>query len=205
MQVHQLECRRGERPLFSNLTFSLSEKELLWVSGPNGSGKTTLLRTLSGLLSPSAGEILWKGKAIQDWGDDYYADLLYLGHLNALKLELTVLENIRFSLVLSGQQCSDNQLRNALKRLGLIEHALKPCRYLSQGQKRRVALCRLLLDSATLWILDEPFVALDHDSIDHVLMIMRQHLNSGGRIILTTHQEVAFQGMEVKRVALDEN
>ncbi len=202
MQVTHLECSRGERPLFSGLDFSLSIGEMLWIKGPNGSGKTTLLRALCGLFPPTNGKITWNGQDTRQLGDDFHRDVLYLGHLNGIKHELTVLENIEYNLALNGLQFDLSTIKKAIEHVGLEQYYHQPCGHLSQGQKRRVSLARLLLNQSSLWVLDEPFVALDIAAVDRLIDTMQTHLNNQGRIILTTHQEVPLEGITVKTIKL---
>jgi len=155
-----LSCMRGDRRLFEGLDFELFSGQLMYLRGHNGSGKTTLLRTLAGLLLQEAGEILWNGQPIHRIRDSYHADLMYLGHLNALKAELNAIENLRIDSAIRGQQLDEQAAWQLLTDIGLRGHEDLPTKYLSQGQKRRVALARLWINRAALWILDEPFSAL---------------------------------------------
>ncbi len=161
LEADNLECVRGERRLFAGLNFKLEAGELLYLQGRNGSGKTSLLRMLIGLLPPEAGEIRWQGTSIKAQGDDFRADLCYLGHLNAIKEELTPLENLLAAARLADEDLSEDDALDALEQVGLAGREDLACKYLSQGQKRRVALARLVKEKRPLWILDEPFVALD--------------------------------------------
>lgn len=192
LQVTGLAAVRGDRRLFAGLDFLLQRGELLYVRGPNGSGKTTLLRMLCGLVAPEAGEIRWQGEAIRGRCERYLQQLFYLGHLGALKDELTAIENLRISASLSGREVSEAQALQALHGMELRACEDLPVKVLSQGQKRRVALARLLLSDAALWILDEPFTALDQLAIDRLQAVMAEHLMRGGIVVLTTHQEVAI-------------
>ncbi len=193
---------RGDRRLFSGLNFSLAGGELLYVHGPNGSGKTTLLRLLCGLVMPAEGEVLWQGAGIGSLGEDYRRQLLYLGHAAALKDDLTGLENLRIAATLAGAAVSESQALEALDGLGLTGCEDLPVRVLSQGQKRRVALARLRLSRACLWILDEPFTALDKDAVAALEAVLKEHLAGGGLVVLTTHQEVAFTAGVAKEIAM---
>jgi heme exporter protein A len=192
LTVTGLCCTRGGRSLFKSLAFAVHAGQLLHVQGRNGSGKTTLLRTLCGLLPITSGQINWCGQSLTDLADDYYRDLLYIGHLNAIKDDLTGLENLQIAMRLAEQQPSTAQLQHALTQIGLTHYHDVPCRFLSQGQKKRVALARLALTTAPLWILDEPFTALDYEAVDYVRWQLANHLQTGGLVILTTHQEVNF-------------
>jgi heme exporter protein A len=202
LEVLDLACRRGDRQLFAGLSFDLEPGALLHVRGRNGSGKTTLLRALCGLLRPDAGEIRWKGEDYRRLGDDYHTDLLYLGHLNGIKGEMTGIENLRVSAVLGGDQADDVRLWSALGRMGLAGFEDLPTKVLSQGQKKRVALARLLVSNAPLWILDEPFTALDLDAVDLLQALIAEHVSENGMVILTTHQEVPLTSGRVRRLHL---
>lgn len=202
LEVLDLECTRGDRRLFSRLGFRLDPGTLLHVQGRNGSGKTTLLRALCGLLLPQAGEIRWRGENIQDLKEEYGRELLYLGHLNGIKQDLTALENLRVAATLAGQPPAEERLEGALRRLGLGGFEDLPTRVLSQGQKRRVALARLPVSQARLWILDEPFTALDSGAVELLQDFITDQLAAGGLVILTTHQEVPLTSGRIQRLRL---
>lgn len=193
---------RGDRRLIEHLDFELHDGQFMYLRGHNGSGKTTLMRTLAGLLMPEEGTILWNGEATQRNRESYHADLLYLGHLNALKDDLNALENLRFDGAIRGHALSQEDAWQLLTDIGLRGHEDLPVKYLSQGQKRRVALARLWINRAALWILDEPFSALDVASVEVLQEIIRQHLQRGGMAIVTTHQEVELLDEEVLCVTL---
>ena len=190
LEVRHLECIRGERSLFTPITFRLQAGELLYLRGDNGSGKTSVLRMLCGLFLPASGQILWRGLPINEWGEEYWRELSFLGHHNAIKDELTPLENLLTSTGLTGVFLDEARALMALDELGLSGYEELPCRYLSQGQKRRVALARLVNEPRPLWLLDEPFVALDSAITARVARLIVAHLQRGGLIILTTHQEI---------------
>ena len=202
MEVVDLVCVRGERRLFQDLSFSQAVGELLYVHGPNGSGKTTLLRTLCGLALPEAGEIRWRGENIRRLGEDYHREMAYVGHLNGVKDELTAFENLRVMAQLGGEDNCDERAMAALQRLELSACAELPGKVLSQGQKRRVALARLLLAPRTLWIMDEPFNALDVKAVATIQDILIEHLDNGGMAILTTHQEVEITADRARHIRL---
>jgi heme exporter protein A len=189
LEAADLHCERGGRTLFKNLSLSLIKAELLLVTGANGSGKTSLLRILCGLLAPSAGQVRWRGNDISPLKEEYSRELVYLGHAAAVKGDLDATENLSIACVLAGMQPEKPALRAALERFGLEAHTT-PVRKLSQGQRRRAALARLALSSAVpLWLLDEPFSALDAQGIALLNELLRQRAASGGMIVFTTHQD----------------
>jgi heme exporter protein A len=204
LTVSNLQCTRGDRQLFSGLNLQLNSKQLLFLEGRNGSGKTTLIRTLCALFVADKGEILWKEQPIEEHLEVYRTALFYLGHLNAIKGDLTALENLRFNHAMSGQKSTDDELLDALERIGLFGFEDFPTRQLSQGQKRRVALARLLVNKSPLWILDEPFVALDIAAVELLQQIISLHIESGGMAIITTHQAVPLTEGEVQHLNLDD-
>ncbi|MGD2118021.1 MAG: cytochrome c biogenesis heme-transporting ATPase CcmA [Chromatiales bacterium] len=202
LTVSELECVRGDRRLFSGIGFSLEPGELLHLHGHNGSGKTTLLRTLSSLVLPASGEINWNGQNIRDLGEDYTRHVMYIGHKNGIKDDLTALENLQVSSVLDGVDISEQAAWEALARIGLKGFEDLPTKVLSQGQKRRVAMARLLVCETRLWILDEPFVALDKAAVQLLQDVIRQHIANGGMAILTTHQDVPLTTGTLKQLEL---
>ena len=202
LEVVDLVCVRGTRRLFEDLSFTQTAGELLYVHGPNGSGKTTLLRTLCGLALPEAGEIRWRGQSIRRLGEEYHREMAYVGHLNGVKDELTAFENLRVAGQLAGINAGEAQAEAALQRLELSACAELPGKVLSQGQKRRVALARLLLAARALWIMDEPFNALDTKAVGMIQAILSEHLDNGGMVILTTHQEVEITARRARHIRL---
>lgn len=202
LEADNLECVRGERRLFAGLGFRLEAGELLYLQGRNGAGKSSLLRILIGLLPPEAGEIRWQGKAIREQADEFRADLCYLGHLNAIKEELTPLENLQTAARLAGDSLSEDEAIDALEQVGLAGREDLACKYLSQGQKRRVALARLVKEKRPLWILDEPFVALDVAAVAWLAGIISGHLQRGGLAVMTTHQLVDIPAGQVRELRL---
>jgi heme exporter protein A len=202
LDVSGLECVRGDRRLFKDICFSLRPGGLLQVHGPNGSGKTSLLRMLCGLVAPAHGDIQWQGASIRAMGEEYFRAVTYLGHLPAVKDDLTALENLLISAELSGIQLSEEKAIVALRRMGLSGREMLPAKVLSQGQRRRVALARLLVAGTTLWILDEPLTALDSAAVQLMQTIMEEHLRNGGMVILTTHQELSVPGVTMQRLDL---
>jgi heme exporter protein A len=200
LEADNLECVRGDRRLFSGLGFRLAAGELLYLQGRNGAGKTSLLRMLIGLLPPESGAIRWQGQPIGS--DDFRADLCYLGHLNAIKEELTPLENLLAAARLADSPLSEDDALDALEQVGLAGRADLACKYLSQGQKRRVALARLVKEKRPLWILDEPFVALDVSAVSWLAGIISGHLQRGGLAVMTTHQPVDIPAGQVRELRL---
>lgn len=198
----ELACIRGERTLFSRLEFVLGEGEMLLVQGANGSGKTSLLRMVCGLLAPAKGEIRWRGKPIARGHEAFHAEMAYCGHLPAVKEDLSAFENLDFACRLSGSPARRKDVENALSHMGLGHCLELPAKSLSQGQRRRVALARLLLAKAKLWILDEPLTALDHTALGWMQSLLGAHLRGGGMALLTTHQPLAVDGIEPKTLRL---
>ena len=202
LAAEQLACVRGERRLFANVGFRLDGGELLYLQGRNGAGKTSLLRMLIGLLPPEAGQILWRGQDIHEQIDEYRAELCYLGHHNAIKEELTPLENLLLSARLADETLSEDDALDALEQVGLAGREDLACKYLSQGQKRRVALARLVKERRALWVLDEPFVALDVAAVAWLAGIISAHLQRGGLAVMTTHQPVDIPAGTVRELRL---
>jgi heme exporter protein A len=194
---------RGDRLLFEKLSFELNGGSVLYLQGANGSGKTTLLRTLCGLSKPYQGAVNWCGENISTLAEEYSKHVLYIGHLPSIKEDLTALENLRFSLALSGTDISVDKASEALKMLGLAKGLNLPTRMLSQGQKRRVALARLWLQDLPLWILDEPFTALDTHATELLKQKIEAFANDGGIVVMTTHQEVALNVPKLEQLRLD--
>ena len=200
LEVLDLACNRGDRPLFRALSFNLEPGALLHVRGENGCGKTTLLRTLCGLTQPAAGKIHWQGQSIQAEPESYNKQLCYVGHGNAIHGDLTAVENLQFEMCLSAD--ADIDAQPILSGLGLGRIVGLPSKLLSQGQKRRVALARLSLQKRMLWILDEPFAALDTRAIGQLQDTLAQHLDRGGMCLLTSHQEVTLANWQVQTLNL---
>jgi len=197
-----LECQRGDRLLFSGLTLRADAGVCLHVAGENGSGKTSLLRILCGLMLPSAGEVRWDGQPVRGLREGFWEDLAYVGHLNGVKDDLTAAENVHFAAAVAGWPAQDAAVRDALRSFGLAGFEDRPARTLSQGQRRRVALARLRCAAAArLWILDEPYTALDTRGVAALSSLIGAHLERHGIVVLTTHQEVAVPG-RVERLEL---
>lgn len=203
LEVKNLFCERDERVLFANFSFQINAAEVVQVIGQNGSGKTTLLRILCGLSDAYTGELLWQGKALDEVREQYYQSMLYVGHLAGVKGALTAEENLQWMTQLDKglNKCS---IADALKRVGLFGFEDVPCHSLSAGQQRRVGLARLYLSSAPLWILDEPFTALDKKGVSEKEALIANHVHEGGSVILTTHHDLMIPGKTVRPINLDE-
>lgn len=193
LEIEDLACLKGDRLLFRGLALRLVPGELLRVAGPNGVGKTSLLRLVTGLALAEAGEVRWKGVPIARDREAFHRELLYLGHAPALNDLLTPLENLRFACAAAGDRVEEKACVQALERIGLANQLDLPARVLSQGQRRRVGLARLFLSSQrTMWVLDEPFTALDVAAVADLAQQLSAHCAAGGLVMLTTHQEAPF-------------
>ncbi|KAF4516375.1 hypothetical protein B566_EDAN000618 [Ephemera danica] len=203
LEIIDVACMRGERELFSGLNFTVTPGLLFAIVGENGSGKSSLLRMLSGLLPSARGVIRWNGTAIDEVHDDYRRHLTYLGHLNGIKDDLTPVENLQISAELFGDDHSATAAREALQAVGLGRHTEGlPTRVLSQGQKRRVALARLWLSKRPVWILDEPFAALDDAGTALLTERLARHLETGGMAVVATHQAVGVRDESLRSLRL---
>jgi heme exporter protein A len=206
LEVIDLACERGGRKLFEALSFNVDRGTLVRIAGANGIGKTSLLRILCGLLQPLSGAVKWQGSPISSQREEYWRNLAYVGHLNAVKDDLTVAETLRAALAIAGRPSSEATIAHALDIVGLGGQAGAMARTLSQGQRRRVALARLPSStSAPLWILDEPFAALDTKGVDRLSGLISEHLAGGASVIMTTHQEVEINATTAHRIDLDEH
>ena len=190
LQARDLACVRGERKLFSNISFDLSAGDCLHVRGENGVGKTSLLRLLTGLSKPEVGQVLWNHELITKQVNQYHHNLLFLGHRDALKEEFSALENLQAYAALDGIDLPYEKALAALWRFGLRGRENLPVNCLSAGQKRRVLMARMLTRQAQLWILDEPFNALDVNAVALFEGLMAEHLTLGGILVLTSHQAI---------------
>jgi heme exporter protein A len=204
LTARALTTARVGLPLFRNLSFEVTPGSALHVRGGNGSGKTTLLRTLCGLRRPDSGQVLWNGADIHQAWEACAASLLYLGHASGLKDELLPAENLLFLERLQNGAGTQQDVVNALRSLGLERVLRQPVRMLSEGERKRVALARLALGAGKpLWILDEPFSALDRDAAALVVRLIEQHIARGGMLVYTTHQDVPLAGDHVREIRLE--
>jgi heme exporter protein A len=188
LSAHSLTCVRGTRPLFAGLEFSVGAGSWAHIRGANGSGKTSLLRLLAGLSQPEEGEVRWNGEKVGS--QDFRRELMYLGHRAAVKEDLTALENLEFSAAMDGVALTREQAEEALARFGLAGREDLPVRFLSAGQKRRVLLAQTVARPAKLWILDEPFTALDVKAVDFLSHLIADHVKAGGIAVVTSHQAI---------------
>jgi len=194
LSVNNLSCVRGDCSLFAGIDFAVDAGEWLHVRGANGCGKTSLLRLLAGLSQPAKGVIRWAGKPVGDDAQAFRSELLFLGHHGAVKEELTALENLQLASELDGGGLPRAEALEALKRFGLKGREDLPVRFLSAGQKRRVLLARLVTRKAKLWVLDEPFTALDTRAVDMLETLIGEHVAEGGMAVVTSHQAVSIPG-----------
>ena len=203
LETHDIACVRGGRTLFAHVDLRLAAGEALWLAGPNGSGKSSLLRILCGLAQPAIGSVHWNGRDIRRARDTFHPDLFYSGHAPGLKDDLPAWRNIAIARQLAGQPATLAEARRALALFGL-EHATHlPCAVLSQGQRKRVALARLALaPRPRLLVLDEPFAALDHAAIAALRALLEAHLEDGGIVVYTTHQDLELSAARLQRLDL---
>ncbi len=202
LAIHNLEAIRNDQVMFSAVNFTLSAGEVLHISGANGCGKSTLLQMLIGLLLPAQGEVLWGGVPIGDCTTNYQSQLVYIGHKIGVKNNLTVSENLRLIAKLHTSYSNLNWQRVLQQfKLHELQHTL--CGHLSAGQRQRVALARLLIQDALLWILDEPFTAIDSNSIILLQELIGKHVQKGGMVVITSHQPLMLRG--VKQLLLDDS
>ena len=202
LSAKSLFCERDDRILFEGLDLTLYEAEMLQIEGRNGSGKTTLLRILSGLSSHFEGELYWQGEVLGEVKEEFLADLVYIGHQPGVSGQLTAEENLRWHCALHPTLNVD-KLDYAIAQVGLKGFEDLPAYQLSAGQKRRIALARLYMSDAKLWILDEPFTAIDKAGVAAKEALMLKHMSCGGSVILTTHQDLS-EHMPVRTLSLGE-
>ena len=198
LMVDRLQFERDDQNIFEPISLTVDGGEILQVEGANGAGKTTLMRLLTSALQPTSGSILYQGEDIRRCRYEYLANILYIGHQPGLKMTLTAEENL---LWMSPTACSGNDIRAALAEVGLRSYEDVPCYSLSAGQHRRVALARLLVSAATIWYLDEPFTAIDKQGVAILQSLMRNHVDAGGCLLLSTHQDLALD--RVRRYCIE--
>jgi len=201
LEAREINCWRGDRHILRDVSFDVCAGEFLKLTGPNGVGKTTLIRIVCGLLPPENGTVLWRGKRVSSSNDEYHIEMAYLGHLNSLKADLTARENLRFLAGLR-QSLKDADIDAALDRVGILSRGDLAARSLSAGQKRRLALARLLLSGAVLWILDEPVTNLDTAGIELVEALITEHVNKGGLALSAAHQRLLDHAPFLRRLEL---
>ncbi|MFT5083813.1 MAG: heme exporter protein A [Lentisphaeria bacterium] len=203
LTLKNLSCERDERVLFSGLSIQFEPGDLVQIAGPNGAGKTTLLRMLCGISDQYEGELLWCGEPLPNY--NLFSSLLYFGHLPGIKSSLTPLENLRWFFGVNGRKAGNGasvlveteELKQALAEVGLAGYENVPAHHMSTGQQRRVALARLYVSKAPLWILDEPFTAIDKQGVAALELKLMAHAESGGIVVLTTHQAPSFSRLKV--------
>lgn len=202
LEARAINCWRGDRHILRDVSFAVRAGEFLRVTGPNGVGKTTLLRIVCGLLPAESGAIEWRGRLQRGASDEFHAEMAYLGHLNSLKADLTARENLRFLAGLR-HDLARTDIDAALERVGILSRGDLPARSLSAGQKRRLALARVLLAGATLWILDEPVTNLDRAGVELVEELLREHMQRGGLAVAAAHQRLLDDAPSLRRLELN--
>jgi heme exporter protein A len=201
LSASALTCIREDRILFEALDLSIYRGDIVQIEGPNGSGKTSLLRILAGLSQPYDGSVLFQEQNILEHADIFHQNLLYLGHLPGVKGEMTAQENLEFNLALHGNDASTAE--ETLEEVNLLGFEDALASHLSAGQHRRISLARLWQSSAPIWILDEPFTAIDKRGVSELEQLFLAHIERGGCVILTTHQDLSFPEDRVKKITLD--
>jgi len=203
LRIKNLTGIRGTEKLFQGIHFDLQSGQAVWLRGANGSGKTTLLRMLTGTSVPEVGEILWNGETLAK-SEAFRRQLVYLGHSNGLKDDLTALESLQFLTTVHGRSSEAPALEEALQKMGVFHRRHLPVRMLSQGQRKRVALARLALETQPgVWVLDEPFDSLDDSGVAVVTQLLETHLGRGGRVILTSHIPFKIEGVDIRTLQLE--
>lgn len=203
LDIHQLCCIRDRRVLFDDLSFSVRPGELVQIEGANGAGKTSLLRIMAGLGFADSGNVLWNGEKIKSSADEFYQKLLFLGHQIGVKRELTAFENLAFYQKMHDKY-DEEKLWHALASAGLAGYEDIPAAQLSAGQNRRIALARLWISHASLWILDEPLTAIDRQGVVVLERLFQEHANNNGMVVFTTHQTMFSNNKQLRKIRLGE-
>lgn len=203
LKLVKLGCERDNRLLFTDLSIELLPGQLLQIEGANGSGKTTLLRVLAGLSSDYLGDICWRGEKLARVYADFRLSTFYFGHKPAVKHELTPVENMHWRAGLRNEVRSEQQIRKALDQVDLAGFEEVPCGHLSAGQQRRVALADLSVTDARLWILDEPFTAIDVHGVAWLESVLLRHINDDGIVVITSHQRLRDLSGQVRKIRLE--
>ncbi|MYB89380.1 MAG: cytochrome c biogenesis heme-transporting ATPase CcmA [Proteobacteria bacterium] len=201
LEAHDLKCIRGDKELFSGLGFSIISGETLVVKGSNGSGKTSLLRIICGFSQPAAGRVTWCSEPIYGH-ENYRQQVSYVGHQSGVKPDLTVLENLVFMQRLAGENSKEPEIKEIVRAAGLFGQRNMMTGKLSAGQRRRLALAKLMLQQRTIWVLDEPLTALDKEFIGRFEQVLKDHLENEGILVVTTHRELKIPEHRVKRIGL---
>lgn len=202
LQLNNICCQRGDKTLFQRLNLTVKAGDFVQIEGHNGVGKTSLLRIISGLSRPFSGEVRWNNQNILSQRENFYANLLYLGHQAGIKPELTPWENLKFYQSISPSLQGDEILWQTLQTVGLLGKEDLISVQLSAGQQKRIALARLWLAQVPLWILDEPFNAIDKNGVKGLTRLFEQHCSRGGLVVLTSHQTIPSQ--QLKTVNLEQ-
>ncbi|MEH6393520.1 cytochrome c biogenesis heme-transporting ATPase CcmA [Pseudoalteromonas sp.] len=202
LHIKSVTCIKQDRCLFADLNFRLNSGQIMQLAGPNGAGKTSLLRIIAGFSAPDEGQVMWQGESIAKNYDEFARELLFIGHKTGVNNQLSAIENLRFWLQIQGYN-TDQDLYSLLAKIGLVGLEDVPVRTLSAGQQRRVALIRLWLNDAKLWVLDEPFTALDKAGVAFLQQRFLTHLEQGGAILLTTHQDLTTHFEQLQTVTLE--
>ena len=204
ISASSLTCIREERLLFDQLLVQINAGDIVQIEGPNGSGKTSLLRILAGLSQPYEGDVRYKNQLLDDCREEFHQNLLYLGHLPGVKGEMSAQENLHFNLTLHGSNIDSSEVEDTLSLVNLTGFEDSLASHLSAGQHRRISLARLYKSTADIWILDEPFTAIDKQGVNSLEQLFKAHIKQGGCIILTTHQDLlTFAPSQVKKITLD--
>tara|TARA_R110001583_G_scaffold43130_3_gene137107 strand:- start:5283 stop:5957 length:675 start_codon:yes stop_codon:yes gene_type:complete len=204
LSATSLTCIREDRLLFDQLNIEINAGDIVQVEGPNGSGKTSLLRILAGLSQPFEGDIFFNNQLISQSQEEFHQNLLYLGHLPGVKGEMNAQENLSFNLALHGINNDATDIKQTLAEVNLTGFEDSLASHLSAGQHRRISLARLYKSNARIWILDEPFTAIDKQGVHALEQLFKAHINQGGCVILTTHQDLlTFEPSQIKKITLD--